>query len=172
MAASQHIHFTATGEDSEGIKASTTAQLFIDPTQTIAAALTALAAWTAALNAITGMKITRQGIGLTGGTLPDATGKPVASSEVQEVAVFDFNQAALTTHYGNSVPAFLESKVSSGRPNLADTDVAAYVTLLTSAALGGTYSGLGNEALTGLYRAFLSDRKHRRAKFAGSVIYP
>ena len=172
MAASQHIHFTATFKDSMDIKAAKTSQLFIDPASTVTQMVTALNAWVTALTLITGAVIVRKGIGLSV-PISAPEGTLVAGSEDSETVSLDFNQAALATHYGDVIPAFLESKLSGDQPNIADADVAAYITLLTTApVLGGFYSGLGNEQLTSLYRAFQGDRKHRRAEFAKSVVYP
>jgi hypothetical protein len=173
VAASQHIHFTATLQDSDGVKASKTSQLFIDPAQTITAAVTALNAWIALLTAITGSKVVRQGIALSVPVTVDQTGKPTADASNSETVTIDFDQAGLSTHYGDNIPAFLESKLTGEQVNLADTDVAAYTALLAgTAVLGGTYSGLGNEALTAVYRAFQGDRSHRRQLFGKSVTYP
>jgi hypothetical protein len=173
MAATRHIHFSATVQDSAGIKQTTTVQLFVDTAQTVAQIETALNAWIAALTAITEGKVLRQLFAVSSPVSTSQAGKPVALSEVEECAEFAFNQAALTTHYTNVVPAFPASKLTGNQINLADTDVAAYTTLLTTApVLGGSYVGLGNEALISLYRAFQGDRTHRRAEFAASVTYP
>jgi hypothetical protein len=100
-------------------------------------------------------------------------GTPVAGSEDDETVTIDFDQSGLTTHYGDTIPAFLETKLVGNLVNLADTDVAAYTALLAgTTVLGGTYSGLGNEALTAVYRAFQGNRKHRRQLFSKSVTYP
>lgn len=174
MAASQHIHFSATIRDEAGIKASKTSQLFIDPAQTVTQMVTAINAWLLALDAITGGQIVRASIGIPLGTLPAVKGAAVAGSEVQEVAVFNFPQTGLATHYGDDVPAFLETLEVNERPDLTNAAVQAYIALLdTPPVLGGGYSGLGNELLASpLYRAFLSTRKHRRAEFAKSVTSP
>lgn len=172
MAASQHIHFSATIQDASGIKVAKTSQLFIDPAQTITQVITALTAWEAALDAITEGKIVRRGVGLSS---PPTTGggKPVAGHELDDTVTFDFIQAALTTHYGDNIPGFISAGLVGDKVDLTNTAVAAYVTLLTTApVLGGVYSGLGNEALTALYRAFQGDRTHRRQLFPKSVTYP
>lgn len=93
MAASQHIHFSATIEDNQGIKVAKTSQLFIDPGQTVTQLITALTAWEVALDALTDGKITRRSIGLSS---PPTTGsgKPVSGGqEVDDVVVIDYNQA-------------------------------------------------------------------------------
>lgn len=173
MAASQHIHFSATLKDENNVKASKTSQLFIDPAQTVAATITALNAWLTALDAITGAVITRSGIGISpvlpGGLKSTVTG----DAENPETVTFDFNQAGLSTHYGDNIPAFLESALSGDQVDLTNAAVIAYVGLLTTPpVLGGGYSGLGNELLTSLYRAFQGNRKHRRQLFPKSVTYP
>jgi len=173
MAASQHIHFSATIQDAAGIKGAKTSQLFIDPGQTLTQIITALNAWITALTAITDGKIVRQGVGLTVPVTVDQAGKPVSGSELDEGAVVDFDQTALSTHYGDFIPAFYAGGLTGNVVNLAATDLAAYTTLLTTApVLGGAYTGLGNESLTAVYRAFQADRTHRRQLFSKSVSYP
>lgn len=172
MAASQHIHFSATIQDTSGIKTAKTSQLFIDPAQTIAAVITALTAWEVALDAITNGKIVRRSFQVSSPPTT-GTGKPAAGNGLDDVVVFDFAQAALTTHYGDTIPAFFNAGLSGDNVDLGNTAVDAYTSLLTTApVLGGVYCGLGNEALTALYRAFQGDRTHRRQLFPKSVTYP
>ncbi len=172
MAASQHIHFSASLIDIGQVKATKTSQLFIDPGQSVANVVTALNAWLAALDGVTGAQIVRAGVGLS---IPVTGVKtaPVAGAENSESVTIDFNQAGLTTHYGDNIPAFLESLITGDTPNLSAGAVAAYTALLgTPPVLGGGYSGLGNELLGAVYRAFQGSRKHRRQLFAKSVVYP
>jgi hypothetical protein len=171
MAASQHIHFSATLVDSEGTKVSKTSQLFIDPAQTVTAIGTAIVAWANALAACTGAKIERLSVGLSF-PLTGVTTAETAGSENEETVTIDFNQAGLTTHYGDTIPAILDTQLTGDAVNLGATALAAYTALLlTAPVLGGSYTGLGNEALTAVYRGFQGTRKHRRQLFSKSVTY-
>jgi hypothetical protein len=172
MAANQHIHFSASLVDAAQVRATKTSQLFIDGGQSIANVLTALNAWAALLDAITGAQIVRLGVGLSTPVAGLKTA-PDAGAENEETVTIDFAQAGLTTHYGDTIPAFKESLLTGDSPNLAAGAVSAYTALLAgTAVLGGNYSGLGNEALTAVYRGFQGSRKHRRQLFAKSVVYP
>ena len=173
MAVTTPVRFSATVQDSAGIKANTQAHVFADPTQTITQINTALGAWLTALNAITGGKIVRAGASVIGDVSSYASGHPVADSEVQEVVTFDFAQAGVSYHYGNTVPAFLESLEVGNKPDLTNTAVIAYFSLLaTGTPLGGYYTGPGNNQLGALAYAFLPTRKHRRAERAVSLTQP
>jgi hypothetical protein len=173
MAASQHIHFSATLLDKLQIKATKTSQLFVDPAQTLTATATAMTAWLTALDAITDSQIVRASVGIPIVLPGGLKATPAATAENSEAVTFSFDQAALTTHYGDNIPSFIVAGLSGDTINLANAAVAAYVALLsTPPVLGGGYSGLGNELLGALYRAFQGDRKHRKQLFAKSVTYP
>jgi hypothetical protein len=171
MAADTPMRFGASFIDSEGITASTVSHLYVDSAQTVAAVKTALAAWGDALNAITGATITSTRAAILGPGA-DPTGKPVANSEVVETAVFDFALATSGYHYGQVVPAILESLVGAGEQiDPSQTDVAAFITLMLGAVLGGHYTGANIDTLASFYRSFQADRKRRRQLFRKSVNY-
>lgn len=174
MAANTQVVFSATIQDEAGNKANCQAHLYIDSAQTVANVDAALATWLGLLDAITGGAIISYHMLIRPILVLTIKGTPDAGSEVQETATFDFTQVGSTYHYGNNVPAFLETKETSDhKPNLSDTDVAAYTTLLTTApVLGGFYSGLGNQELSALSYAFLPTRKHRRSQNRLSRAYP
>ncbi len=174
MAVTTPVRFSLTVQDEVGIKANAQAHVFADPTSTITQIGTALNAWVSALAKITGGAIIRSSASVLPALPTPEAGRPVAGSEVQEVATFDFTQAGTAYHYGNVVPAFLESlETAAFKPDLSATDVLAYFTLLaTGTPLGGYYSGPGNDQLLALAYAFLATRKHRRAERAVSLTHP
>lgn len=174
MAANTEALFSATIQDEAGNKANCQVHLFIDSAQSVANIDTALSAWLGDLDAITGGQIVSYHVLLRPVLVLTIKTAPAVGSEVQETATFDFTQTGSTYHYGNNVPAFNELKETADhKPNLSDTDVAAYTTLLTTApVLGGYYSGLGNQALAALSYAFLPTRKHRRSQNRLSRAYP
>ena len=170
MAATIPIHFTATVEDDATVKASTTVHLLIDPAQTVTQLLAALSSWLGALDGISGGVIVRYAIGIQPSLVLTVKTTPDPTAEVQECASLDFKQAGTQQHYGNIIPAFLESLEVSEKPNLTDPLVTAYTGLLTTAVLGGFYTGLGNAQLTAIDYAFLPTRKHRRQQRAVSFV--
>lgn len=165
MAANTQAVFSATLLDEIGNKANAQAHLYIDSASSVSAIDSALSTWLGDLDAITGAQIVSYHVLIRPSLVLTIKSAPVAGSEVQETASFNFTQAASSYHYGNIVPSFLETKETADhKPNLTDTDVAAYTTLLTTAVLGGYYSGLGNNQLTALSYAFLPTRKRRRSQ--------
>lgn len=173
MAANTPAVFSATIQDEAGNKANCNAHLFIDSAQAVSAIDSALSTWLGDLDAITGGQIVSYHVLLRPNLVLTIKSAPVSGSEVQETASFDFTQAGSSYHYGNLVPAFAETKETADhKPNLADTDVLAYTTLLTTAVLGGYYSGLGNNQLQALSYAFLPTRKHRKSQNRLSRAYP
>jgi hypothetical protein len=165
--------FGASLLDSEGVKANVVSHAFVDSAQTIANLVAAHQAWQAALGGVCGAQIVGNRATILVANEAGHRAAPVAGSEVQEVGVFDFNQAGLPYHYGQAVPAFLESLVLNG--GVIDESQAAvqnWVNVLIGPVLGGNYTGMSTAALTGLYRTFRSDRKRRRQLYARSVRNP
>jgi len=164
--------FSATIIDEAGIKANVLAHLLISDASTVAALDTALNAWITDLDAITGGQVIRSAAKVIPALPGGIKSAPVAGSEVEEVVTFDFTQTGVPYHYGNTVPAFLETlETADHKPDLSATPVSDYTTLLTSAVLGGTYTGLGNDALAALSYAFLPTRKHRKQANAMSKVF-
>jgi hypothetical protein len=172
MAATTVVRFSATVQDDTGLKASTITHLYVDAGQTVTQVVTALNAWLAALDAITGGRIIRSSASIVPALAGGIKGTAVAGSEVQEVASFDYTQVGVATHWASIVPSFLETlETADHKPDLAAVPVAAYNTLLTTApVLGGFYSGLGIQQLNALSYAFLPTRKHRRGERAISLV--
>lgn len=182
MAADTVAKVSASVIDAEGIKASVLSHLFIDSAQTVAQIKTAVGSWAHTVDQVSGAKMEAlrfelqlQDVLAAQNALFNAdpgTGvkvSPAADSEVQEVGIFDFNQAGVPYRYGQGVPALIEALTALGPVNIGDAKVAALVTLLTSAALGGHYTGMSTAALTALSRAFRGDRKRRKQLFSKSV---
>lgn len=161
MAADTVMRFTAHVVDAEGKKGTIVAHLFVDSAQTIAASKTALAAYLAAVAPLTDCEISEGSIQILGsdtsGTYPVTSG-----AEIEETANLNFTVATVPYHWGETILGFKASKLSGNQVNTADTDVAALVTLLTGAVLGGTYTDRGARALQALAYSFQGDRKRRR----------
>lgn len=163
--------FSATIQDEAGIKATVIAHALISDASTVAVLDTALNAWISALDGITGGRIIRSAARVLPALPGGIKSAPVAGSEVEEVVTFDFTQSGLAYHYGNTVPAFLETlETADHKPDLANAAVIAYTGLLLGAVAGGTYTGLGNDALAALSYAFLPTRKHRKQANAMSRV--
>lgn len=161
MAADTVARFTAHVVDAEGKKGTIIAHLYIDSGQTIAAAKTALTAYLADVYALTDCEISEGSIAILTGDV-SGTYPVTAGAEIEETANLDFKVATVPFHWGETILAFKASKLTGNQVNTADTDVAALVTLLTSAVLGGNYTDRSARALTALAYSFQGERKRRR----------
>jgi len=92
---------------------------------------------------------------------------PAAPTQVANGGLFNFNQNGIKYLQETLVPAFAVSKISSGRIDLTDAAVSAYIAALVNPL--GLYPldpMFGNSkylnALESLHDAFLNTRKHRR----------
>jgi hypothetical protein len=167
MAADTVVRFSCTVIDETGIKANTAAHLYVDGTSTLADTITALQTWSEAVDDITGGQLVNNSFTIIPALPAGHKTAPVAGSEVQEVATFDFTQDVVTFHWGSTIPSFLETlETADHKPDNAATEVAAYITLLLAAVLGGNYTGTGANPLAAFSYSFLATRKHRRAQHA------
>jgi hypothetical protein len=160
MAADTVARFTAHVMDAEGLKGTIVAHLFVDSAQTIAATKTALTAYLNAVYALTDCEITEGSIQILPGNVA-ATYPVTAGAEIEETANLDFSVATVPYHWGETVLGFKASKLSGNQINLVDADVAALITLLTSAVLGGTYTDRSARSLQAIAYAFQGNRKRR-----------
>jgi hypothetical protein len=161
MAADTIARFTAHVIDDEGKKGTIVAHLYIDGTQTIAAAKTALTAYLNAVYACTDAEISEGSITVLTGDL-SGTYPVTAGSDLEETGNLNFSVATVPYHWGETILAFKDSLLSG---NQIDTSAGAITTLtglLTGAVLGGTYTDRGARSLTALAYSFQGDRKHRR----------
>lgn len=161
MAADTVARFTAHLVDDEGKKGTIIAHLFIDGTQTIAAAKTALTAYLNDVYPLTDAEISEGSITILTGDL-SGTFPVTSGADLEETGNLNFSVATVPFHWGETILAFKDSKLTGNQINTADTDVAALITLLTSAVLGGNYTDRSARALTALAYSFQGDRKHRR----------
>jgi hypothetical protein len=161
MAADTVARFTAHVVDAEGKKGTIIAHLYVDSGQTIAAAKTALNTWLADVYALTDCEISEGTFTVLSGDL-SGTYPLTSGAEIEETGNLNFSVATVPFHWGETILGFKASKLSGNQINTADTDVAALVTLLTGAVLGGTYTDRSARSLTALAYSFQGNRKHRR----------
>lgn len=169
MAVNTTIRFHAGLVDAAGIRTTALSHAFIDDGQTVAQVKTALGAWDTALTAILGAKILTVSAGIYNTVTGDQTGKPASGSEVEETGVWSFNQTGTPFRYGQAVPGLLETVIVGGEIDPTNAGVIAWEALLTSAVLGGHYTGNDNDALASVYKTFLAVRKRRRQLTAKST---
>jgi hypothetical protein len=164
MAYTQEAQFSFTVQDDLGTKANMTLYYLLDPTKTIADLVTDWQAEATLAVAILGGKLIHGTARIVLTPSADQSSKPISSSRVEQTAVFDETNASNPRIYGIAVPSIADSKITGGVINLADTDVAAFVTSLSAASGTSTSEPTSNQflVLNGLRDAFLSFRKRRK----------
>lgn len=146
--------------DSYGITATTLLNIEVDNTKTLAQIDTDLQAIATALVPLSQGVLTRvffrQDI--------DAGGDPsTAVGDIEKGALFNFSNATDSYAYGVLIPDVNPSILdSSGKVDLTNADVTAFVSALTTAATAITVVTKGVRALAGLIDALITFRKHRK----------
>jgi hypothetical protein len=84
------------------------------------------------------------------------------NNELGNGALFTFGQVSSPYKYSDLVPAMAEAKITSGKVNLADADVAAYFGWLAANATQLQVESKAHLALTGFSSSQLVTRKHRK----------
>lgn len=162
MARTQLAHYSATIVDELGTEASTVAYIDVDPTTTLTALATAIGAWAADLDPVIGGQITGLrlvvAVPVPGGlkTTPDS------GSRVEQTAVLNFGAGTNPHRYGVAVPSISDGKIVAGKINILDTDVAALIDLLKTAATAIGFTNQAGQEFTRAVDAVLSFRKRRR----------
>lgn len=162
MAYDTPIQFSFSLQDSEGVIAAETLYANADSTKLVSDLVTDYGTVLGLVEGITAGKVIHGRVSLQFGASTTG-GRPVAGVPIEQTALFTEGNASNSRSFGVDVPSFLTSKISGGRPNLADTEVAAFVSALDTPATDYEFTNNQFIALNGLRRAELSFRKHRRA---------
>ncbi len=143
MAIKNAIH-TVTLQDADGDQASVPLYVqYDDATATLSALAAYMAARVAELDAITDAQIVKQALQIQGSLPGGIKVAPVAGSDVERTGLITFNLLTPAGKaYGMDLPGFKTSKFTGDAINLADADVAAWVTAMTT--LGGTMNHLND----------------------------
>jgi hypothetical protein len=168
--ANKEVRFSATFQDKAGNKAAATAYLLIPEAATLTTLQTAFDAFYTTIAAVSAANTVN---GEAAIRFPAAViaGVGFDDSWLGNAAVINYSVNGSTVSWGQAIPAIIDTAVSSGTLNLAETNVAALTTLMTSAVLGGTYTD--NTYLPGGLNAvrdgFRANRKHNSNKVK---VYP
>lgn len=160
----QPIRLSYTIRDELGTEAATVLHADVDPAQTLSAAATEWQDFGILLNAVCGGNITRGRLELILAPPAPFTGKPVAGSRVEQTGLFNFSTGSTPFRTAAVVPAFLSTKLSGGKINNADTDVAAFINAVVAvpALLNGQFTDLTLANLVAFVDSILSFRKRRK----------
>ena len=134
----------------------------VDDAQTLAQANTALAATATALSTVSTAGIKGATFSLINTALAvEPAG--FADSNISAGAVIDFDNAADPSISGLLIPSWLDGLLlPDGTIDRSNPTVAAFVTTLIDAVMGGTYTNRVGVANRAAVAAFLSDRKRKR----------
>jgi hypothetical protein len=116
------------------------------------------------LDPITDGQITLQKISLVM-ALPGSGIKtsPNATAEVERTGLLNMSQTGSRYKFGVDIPAIAEAVISNGKINLTNSDVQAFIGIMTTVTNSVTVVSKFLNALRGLVDALLTFRKHRKA---------
>lgn len=159
--ATANVVFSARAQDAEGVEGPVTFYLEADDTQTIAQAVTAWGTWMGQIDAVTDCQLVGGKITITP-TLPDGLKGLPGTNKWEQGAVFNWQQTGSTKRAGFFIPGLKSAAISAGKVLLTQTDVAALLTAVLGATLGGNYASPTFNILTGFRDVFLAFRKRRK----------
>lgn len=173
MANTQYALFSYTVVDELGTKSTVLVPAMVDPTTGTPAALKT--AWTALgtdIDAIVGTEITGGRVEVV--FVRDAGWKsaPDAGSRVEQTGLFNYGNATTKYKYGVDVPGLADDKISAGKIDLADTDIANFVTKLITSFTGGVFTNTSQYVLAALLDAAITFRKRRKQLSRSSFEVP
>lgn len=148
--------------DELGVKATMPIWLSGADTQTLAQLVTAAQSIATDTDAIIGGQIIKVTAAVSVPVPSGAKALPAAGSRVEQTALFNFSQTGSPYKYGVDVPSVKDAALTGGRVNLANTDVLAWITLITGAIGAFTPESTAFRAIVGLVDALLTFRKHRK----------
>ena len=167
MAYTGYAVHSVTIQDAKGERTSIPIYMAYDPAvETLTSIAAYMSVTLGALDSVTDGQIVSHSLSLNG-VMPTGGIKtaPVAGSDTEETGLLTFLTNSPTKRaYGQDIPAFAQAGFVGGKIDLAQTDVAAWVT--RALATGGTFQFTNQDFL-----AFLASvrsgnktfRKHRRA---------
>jgi len=154
--------FSASLKDYLGTKVSHDLFVTINDADTLAQIATVAADYCAVLGAIIG----GEGLDFQVKIHLPTTGLPVsavAGDEAEKTGLFAFDQSNSTYVSSVDVPTIDEGKIVNGKINLADTDVAAWVSWIGTGHTNVRPVSKYSNNLNGLESAAITFRKHRRS---------
>jgi len=151
--------------DKLGVETSMPIYLKIDDTKTIAQLVTDANLLGQQVDPISDSQITDFEVRIkNGGGVSGGKSAPAATAENERTGLFNFSQVTSPYKYGVDVPAIADSKISGGKINLSDSDIAAFIAALVAAGTAATPESTSLYTLVALLDALLTFRKHRRAE--------
>lgn len=159
--------FSARVVDKDGVEGPVTFYVEGDDAQTLAASNTAWGAWAQSIDNLTDGIITAGKVTINT-DLPTALKGTAGTALWEEGAVFNWRHAGSNKRAGFFIPALKAAAISGGKVLLTQTDVAALLTEVLAAVLGGNYAAASFQLLTSFSDVFLSTRKRRRQQRAFS----
>lgn len=159
--ATANVVFSARAQDAEGVEGPVTFYVDADDAQTLAQAVTAWGTWVGQIDAVSDCQIVGGHITITP-TLPGGIKGSPGTNKWEAGAVFNWQQTGSTKKAGFFIPGLKAAAISGGKVLLTQTDVAALLTAVLAATLGGSYASPTFNILSGFRDVFLAYRKRRK----------
>jgi hypothetical protein len=158
--ATQQGRFAYTVLDELGEKLTFDFHVLLDDTVNLGTILASLGGTATEVDNITGGQITRTRLVVD---VPPAglKGAPVAGSRVEQNALFNVTNTVNQGHYAQNVPSLNDTMIVAGKVNLADANIIAFITGLTTAFGGGQFSNPAYQPISGLADVSLAFRRRR-----------
>lgn len=168
----RHGHVSYKLLDKLGVEVSAPFYMAIDDTKTVAQVISDANLFGQNLDPITDSQIIETRISLVGSAVSGAKSAPAATAENERTGLFNFSQSTGPYRFGVDVPGIADSKISNGKINLSDADVAAFVAGMLAAGTALTPESTAFYTLVSLLDALISFRKHRKAESRRSIEIP
>lgn len=155
--------------DQIGVTATTDAFVTIDDSKTVAQLQADVLSWANAVEALSQGNLTKYEVR----TITDVVPVSAAGGDVEKGSLFNFDNASDPYASGYWIPDINPAiQTSSGQIDLTNTDVAAFITFMTTAHTAITVVTKGVRALTALRDALVSFRKRRKPESRRTRVTP
>lgn len=172
MAFSEFGHISIELLDNLGVTVSAVLYVEIDPTKTVDQLITDALAIALQMDGVTDSQIVNTVIKVVAGAPPTGKSTPASTAENERTGLFNYAQSGSTFKFGIDIPAIIEAAIVSGKIDLTNTAVAAFVSAVVTPFTSFVISSTAPHVLTALRDALITFRKHRRAESRRSVEIP
>lgn len=155
------VTYSARAQDAEGVEGPVTFYVEADDAQTLADAVTGWGTWVGQIDAVSDCQIVGGKVTISP-ALPGGIKSSPGTNRWEAGAVFNWQQTGSSKRAGFFIPGLKSAAISAGKVLLTQTDVAALLTAVLGATLGGSYASPTYNILTGFRDCFLAYRKRRK----------
>jgi hypothetical protein len=175
MAADTNARIQFSLQDKAGLRSSLSMPAHIDGAQTVTQCKTAWNTQAGLLDLVTGCKVLSGEVVIVPSiTFTPKSPTPEVDCQIERTGNLDMSSTGTVFVYDSIVPGISTHVLNAAlnEINEAQTDMAAYITALSAAILGGNFSNRAYQPFSSIHDSFLSFRKHRRALHSKSLETP